>query len=378
MASRAYQEISDISLLPAPDETGCISRYAFQYIDFNQVPQYVAAGHRFSDCCFLGCEIPTQMEGNIGSTCLVFPRMGRIYNTFRGKLYNGESLYAGYDPEKEETYSGCFDARVYADYKEKGVNCDDIRETLGRTMHDRAIGDAMREFLNRFDERQIVAIMGGHAQKRTDPSFRRVALIAKALTEQGKMMASGGGPGAMEATHLGAWMAGRSMEEFDDALEILSVAPTFRDEGWLRTAFEVRKKYPQNKYHSLGIPTWFYGHEPATPFATEIAKYFFNSVREDVLLAIAKGGIIYSPGSAGTIQEIFQDAAQNHYETFGDPSPMVFLDKEFFTKEVPIYPLLEDLLSRGKYKNLLISVTDDPQEAIDTLLSFRTTPTEEC
>ena len=173
-------------------------------------------------------------------------------------------------------------------------------------------------------------------------------------------------------------VAGRTPEEFDDALEILSVAPTFRDEGWLRTAFEVRKKYPQNKYRSLGIPTWFYGHEPATPFATHIAKYFFNSLREDVLLAIAKGGIIYSPGSAGTIQEIFQDAAQNHYETFGAPSPMVFLDKEFFTKDVPVYPLLEDLLTRGKYKNLLISVTDDAQEAIDTLMSFRQEPTAEC
>ena len=370
MASRAYHEISDITLLPAPDETGCITHYAFQYIDFNQVPQYVAAGHRFSDCCFLGCDIPSAMEGHIGSTCLVFPRMGRIYNAFRGHLYTGETLYAGYDPENEDSYATCFDVRVYADYKEKGVNCDDIRETLGRTMHDRAIGDAMREFLSRFDERQVVAIMGGHAQRRTDASYRRVALIAKALTERGKLMASGGGPGAMEATHLGAWMAGRPLEEFEDALEILSVAPTFRDEGWLRTAFEVKKKYPQNKYRSLGIPTWFYGHEPATPFATHIAKYFFNSLREDVLLAIAKGGIIYSPGSAGTIQEIFQDAAQNHYETFGTPSPMVFLDKDFFTREIPIYPLLEDLVARGQYKNLMISVTDDAQEAIDTVLAF--------
>ena len=279
MAARAYQEVSDITLLPAPDETGCIAHYAFQYIDFNQVPQYVAAGHRFSDCCFLGCEIPTEMEGHIGCTCLVFPRMGRIYNAFRGNLYTGETLYAGYDPEHEDSYETCFDARVYADYKEKGVNCDDIRETLGRTMHDRAIGDAMREFLSRFDERQVVAIMGGHAQQRTDESFRRVASIAKALTERGKLMASGGGPGAMEATHFGAWMAGRTPEEFNDALEILSVAPTFRDEGWLRTAFEVRKKYPQSKYRSLGIPTWFYGHEPATPFATHIAKYFFNNLR---------------------------------------------------------------------------------------------------
>jgi hypothetical protein len=49
---------------------------------------------------------------------------------------------------------------------------------------------------------------------------------------------------------------------------------------------------------------------------------------------------------------------------------MVFLDKDFFTREIPIYPLLEDLVARGQYKNLLISVTDDAQEAIDTVLAF--------
>ena len=379
MALQPYREICDISQLPAPDETGYIARIVFQYIDFTQVPQYVAAGHRFTDCCFLGCEIPTAMDGQIGNTCLIFPRMGRVYNVFRARPYDGESLYAGYDPEHEETYGSCFDARVYADYLEKGMVCDDIRETLGRTLHDRAMTGAMREFLNRFDERQVVAIMGGHALRRTDEGYRKVAFISKKLTENGKLMASGGGPGAMEATHLGAWMAGRSQEELEDALEILSVAPTFRDEGWLRTAFEVRKKYPQAKYNSLGIPTWFYGHEPATPFATHIAKYFYNSVREDTLLSIAKGGIIYSPGSAGTIQEIFQDAAQNHYCTFGDPSPMVFLGKDFFTREIPIYPLLEDLVARGQYKNLMISVTDDAQEAIDTVLAFsEKAPIEGC
>ena len=30
----------------------------------------------------------------------------------------------------------------------------------------------------------------------------------------------------------------------------------------------------------LGIPTWLYGHEPTTPFARVIAKYFQNSIRE--------------------------------------------------------------------------------------------------
>lgn len=374
MTSKPYQEVSDISHLPAPDNSGLITRYVFQYIDFNKVPQYVAAGHRFSDCCFLGCEFPSEMDGQIGRTCLVFPRMGRTYNVFRSRLYSGEDLYEGYDPENEDSFETCFDSRVFSDYKEKGKDCTDIRETLGRTLHDRAMSDAMNDFLSRFDPKQVVAIMGGHSQLRTDASYRRVALISKILTEKGKLMASGGGPGAMEATHFGAWMAGRSMSEFDDALEILSVAPVFSDEGWLRTAFEVRKKYPQNKYCSLGIPTWFYGHEPATPFATHIAKYFYNSVREDTLLSIAKGGIVYSPGSAGTIQEIFQDAAQNHYATFGEPSPMVFLGVDFFTREVPVYTMMEDLLQRGKYKGLMLSVTDDMQEAIDTIMAFTEEP----
>ena len=370
MSVNTYLEVGRIDDLPAPDASGIISHYVFQYIDFTEAPQYVSAHHRFSDCCFLGCEIPTEMEDGIGQTCLIFPRMGRVYNAFRGSLYTGESLYSGYDPEQEDSYDTCFDARVYADYIEKGKECHDIRETLGRSLHDRAIGDAMRDFLSRFEQKQIVAVMGGHALLRTDAAYRQVVMISKELTEQGKIMASGGGPGAMEATHVGAWMAGRKEADVDDALAILAEAPSFRDAGWLRTSFAVRSKYPQYKYRSLGIPTWFYGHEPSTPFATDIAKYFFNSVREDTLLSIAKGGIIYSPGSAGTLQEIFQDAAQNHYETFGAASPMVFLGVDYYTREMPVYPLLEDLLERGKYKKLLLSITDDPAQAIRNILAF--------
>ena len=370
MSSHSYREVESISRLPGPDETGFVSHYVFQYIDFNQVPQYVAAGHRFCDCFFFGCEIPSDMEGRIGSTCLVFPRLGLAYSTFRGKLYTPEELYAGYDPEHEESFATCFDTRVYNDYIEKGKQCNEIRETLGRTLHDRAIEDAMADFLSRYSERQVVAIMGGHVIRRTDAEYRKVALISKTLTEKGKLMASGGGPGAMEATHFGAWMAGRPEEEVEEALSILQAAPTFRDEGWLRTAIEVKKRFPQTRFRSLGIPTWFYGHEPATPFATDIAKYFQNSMREDILLTIARGGIIYTPGSAGTLQEIFQDAAQNHYKTVGISSPMVFLGKDFFGREVPVYTLLEALMANGRYKDLMLTLTDSPEEAVDAIMKF--------
>lgn len=370
MSNHSYREVENISTLPGPDQSGFVSHYVFQYIDFNLVPQYVAAGHRFQDCFFFGCEIPADMEGQIGSTCLVFPRLGLEYSTFRGKLYTASELYEGYDPEREESFATCFDTRVYNSYIDKGKQCNEIRETLGRSLHDRAIEDAMADFLSRFGERQVVAIMGGHAIKRTDAEYRKVAFISKSLTEKGKLMASGGGPGAMEATHLGAWMAGRPSEELDEAIEMLKPAPTFRDPGWLRTAFEVKARFPQSRYRSLGIPTWFYGHEPATPFATDIAKYFQNSMREDILLTIAKGGIIYTPGSAGTLQEIFQDAAQNHYKTVGLSSPMVFLGVDFFSREVPVFPLLETLMQNGRYTGLLLTITDSQEEAVDAIMSF--------
>ena len=133
----------------------------------------------------------------------------------------------------------------------------------------------------------------------------------------------------------------------------------------------MRRRYPQLKaYRSVGIPTWFYGHEPATPFATHIAKYFENSIREDGLLALAKGGVIYTPGSAGTMQEIFQDGAQNHYETFGFASPMVFLGEEYWTQTMPVYPMLRVLSDAGRYRNLLLSLTDDERQVERKILDF--------
>ena len=174
----------------------------------------------------------------------------------------------------------------------------------------------------------------------------------------------------MEATHLGAWMAGFSTRELEDAFAMMSIAPSFKDAGWLRTAFGVIDKYPQQEYVSLGIPTWLYGHEPSTPFATHIAKFFENSLREDNILTLAFGGTIYAPGSAGTLQEIFQEAVQNHYLSFGFASPMIFLGKQFWTEEIPVYPLMEHLMETGKYKNLLLTLTDDIDEVIDTLQQF--------
>lgn len=346
-----------------------ISKYAFQSLDFSAITVEISSD--FTNCLFLGCNLPESITRHIDSSCLIFPNISMPYKVYSATLYSADSLYKGFDPANPDSYINCYDSQVYNHYIKTGRMADDIRETLSRSIHDHSISDALHDLLADYDERMIVAIMGGHALLRTDDNYRKVVYIAKRLTECGRLMVSGGGPGAMEASHLGAWMAGRSDEEVENAIAIMSVAPSYKDPLWLSSAFEIIQRYPQTAgFRSLGVPTWFYGHEPATPLATHIAKYFDNSIREDGLLTIAKGGVIYTPGSAGTLQEIFQDAAQNHYLTHGYASPMAFLDIDYWTNQLPAYTLLSDLTARRCYNNLLLSITDSPDDIVATIRAF--------
>lgn len=365
---RSYTEIeSREALQPLLIEGTCLTHYAFQAIRFDDT----AACCRYEDCLFIGCRIPDAMRPMMGAGCYEFPELPMPFRVFPPQLYSADSLYLGYDPTDERTFESCYDTQVYRHYIDRGKRASCIRETLARYLHDHSISDALHDLLDKYDERQPVAIMGGHALSRADSAYRSIARISKRLAEAGCLMMSGGGPGAMEATHLGAWFAGRTNDELMEAVDYLAMAPTYKDAGWLASAFRVMRRYPRvSEICSIGIPTWFYGHEPATPFATHIAKYFENSIREDGLLALAKGGVIYAPGSAGTMQEIFQDGAQNHYETFGFSSPMVFLGRDYWIRQLPVYPLLEELMDAGKYRNLLLSITDEEEMVVETILNF--------
>ena len=349
-------------LLSSPEQE--LRRVAFQCVDFTTCPESALA-HIYRECLFLSCRLPMGLKRQ-SKDCLFLPNMGEEFG-FPSHLYSPEELYEGFNPDVPSSYEKCYDGRVYRHYLKKGKYAPDIKETLARTLHDHSISDCLQDFLSRFDEHKLVGVMGGHGLSRLDQAYYQVVLFCKRLTEAGFLMISGGGPGAMEATHLGAWMAGRSKEELREALSILSVAPHYSDELWLSSAFEVRKRFPNLGYESLGVPTWLYGHEPSTPFATHIAKYFDNSIREDGILTISKGGIIYTPGSAGTLQEIFQEAVQNHYLTFGYASPMIFMGKQFWTEEVPVWPLIMTLVEKGRYKNLILCLTDDAEEAEQVL-----------
>ena len=300
------------------------------------------------------------------------PKMDKPFATHPKSLYTSKILYEGYDYHDESTFETCYDTRVYRSYMSFGQRGQDVRETLARALHDHFITHHLYRLLDKYDEKMVIGVMGGHARRRDDPQYRQIVYLSKKLTEMGRLMITGGGPGAMEATHLGAYLAGRTDEEVEEALAMMTPAPTFKDEGWLRRSFEVMERFPLTSgYRSLAIPTYFYGHEPTAPFATDIAKYFDNSVREDGIVTVAKGGIIYTPGSAGTMQEIFQDAGQNHYETEGYASPMIFMGKDYYTNYMPAYAVLKDLSDRGIFKNMLLTISDDNDEIIEAIVRFR-------
>ncbi len=209
--------------------------------------------------------------------------------------------------------------------------------------------------------------MGGHALDRGTTAYAEAARLGRVLAGSGLTVATGGGPGAMEAANLGAYLSGHGPDVLDEALALLARVPSFSDDvaAWAEAALAVRRRW--EGVDSLGVPTWFYGHEPPNAMATHIAKYFKNAIREDVLLHLCDAGIVFLPGRAGTVQEIFQEACENYYATESDLAPMVLVGVDHWTRELPAWPLLQ-ALARDRAMADRIHLVDDIDEAVALLV----------
>ncbi|MCK9186147.1 hypothetical protein M0P48_01775 [Candidatus Gracilibacteria bacterium] len=318
---------------------------------------------KLANTTFLGCDMDDETELLLRKKgAIIYPKIvGLPYNPYRKSLYTWDELMKGFDAKNDKT----LDLKIYNHYM-SFKNSGDINEALCERIHDHATDDALYDIVGMGEDgmtqKKCVGIMGGHSILRNDPSFEKVAIMAKILTEKGYLILSGGGPGIMEAANLGAYLAGKTEAQLKEAIEILKLAPTDKDENFVKQSEKIREMYPTGA-DNIAIPTWFYGHEPSNLFATGIAKYFSNAIREDVLLAIALHGIVYAPGSAGTVEEIFTDAAQEHYASFGWISPMIFFGKKFWSEDSKVYQLVEHL-SEGRKYNDMLTISDDINEIV--------------
>ena len=311
-------------------------------------------------------------------------------------LFSPVELFDGFDPDESGSYTSTLDFRTYVATKRPTTS----GQRIEWAEQDQRITESRDAYLV---NRRCVAIMGGHKVARNEHTYETVATLARTLATANITVTGGGGPGAMEATQLGAALAGRGPDAVRTAIEHLSQVDDFpsgmtavvkRDgtvdhdliaalHRWQAPAFTLLAELSVDGpvHASVSVPTWFYGHEPPTPFATHIAKYVSNALREDGLLAIARQGVVYAPGQAGTLQEVFQDAAQNAYATHGWFSPMCFLDTSFhgvdrwWTRQYPVASLLRPLFGDELFDEHVL-ITPDPDEIADFILAF-TPPTSE-
>lgn len=355
-------------------------------------------------CVYLGCRLGPKLSAvAANSYALIFPRVsGKPYDPFRHGLYTVEELFDAYEPNNPASYFTTTDWLIYESFIKVGADHkplsptqyvnNGLDEVFFRRVHDNSVNDGLDEFLDHFrgpGKKGIVAIMGGHDKKRSHAEYRNVAQLSRQLTLERYLVVTGGGPGLMEAANMGAFFAHQTEAELDTAIATMAQqADSYTDPLWLASAWQVREAYLPTDWEicrSAGIPTWFYGHEPPNVFQSHIAKYFENSIREEGLLAMATHGVVFADGNAGTIQEIFQDACQNYYSTYGFKSPMILFGEDYWNpkpidrtgdhptyaeKVYPAWPLLQGLAQKKNFTEL-ITLTSSIEKVLETIRKFK-------
>ena len=364
------EEIESLPALHAAlRRQGPLSGLRLQDLDLTGHEAALLARTDLEGMVVLGGRLSDRVDAHLRAHgALVFPTDPHApVNPYRSSLYQPNELYAGL---REHGYEATPDARAYH-WARDGSLSRDAFVTLLRAVHDDSMSDALDEVL---DALPVVGVMGGHALRRDSTAYAGAARLGHALAAARLTVATGGGPGAMEAANLGAFAA--SADALDDALGRLHGIPSFRPAvgAWAEVALDVhddlvRMPVVPEGVRSIGIPTWFYGHEPPNVFCTGIAKYFSNAIREDGLLARCTAGLVVLEGAAGTVQEVFQAATRLYYAEEGAALPVVVLvGRRHWTQTVPVWPALE-ALAAGRAMAGRIHLVDSTAEAADLVVS---------
>ena len=341
-----------------------------QALDLTPFVEDLLARSDFRRMAVLGGIVPDRLGAHLRAHgAIVFPDDPNLpVEPYRSHLYTPDELYAGL---MEHGYDATPDSRAYQWHLDGRMSRDAL-VTMLRAIHDDSMSDSLSELLL---GRACVGVMGGHALSRGSQEYADAARLGWALARADRVVLTGGGPGAMEAANLGAFVAARGGDQ-DQLRGVLrrldgSQSSATSLEDWAKQAFQVRdlihaEGSPTPLTHSsVGIPTWFYGHEPPNVFCDGIAKFFSNAVREDGLLAHSNAGVVVLPGAAGTVQEVFQAVTPRYYaaDDGGSVPPLVLVGVNHWTRTVPVWPAVQ-ALAAGRRMSTVVHLVDSAAAAL--------------
>src|SRR6266576_907383 len=144
--------------------------------------------------------------GHHGSVMPPLPRP-EPFDPLRKGLYTASELMEGYTPANPD---GALDRRIARHFVAAGGrNPPSAAEAIAQRLHDFGIDRALTAWLGGEGGTapKVVGVMGSHSTRRDDPQYALVAELGWLLARAGFLVATGGGPGLMEAANLGAYLS---------------------------------------------------------------------------------------------------------------------------------------------------------------------------
>jgi uncharacterized protein (TIGR00730 family) len=179
-------------------------------------------------------------------------------------------------------------------------------------------------------DRPAVSIFGSSRIAEETPTYEAARSTARLFAEAGLAVVTGGGPGVMEAANRGA-----------------------REGGGLSVGFNILLPHEQGLNPYCDIAVTF--------------KHFY--ARKTMFVKAAEGFVIF-PGGFGTLDELFESLTLIQTGKIGT-FPVVLFDSDYWEEMldwVRDEALADGLVSPGDLD--LLMVTDDPEEAVERVVSM--------
>jgi uncharacterized protein (TIGR00730 family) len=191
----------------------------------------------------------------------------------------------------------------------------------------------MAEFVDSFEEMSkigpAVTVFGSARTLPSDPWYRKAEELAGLLAKNGYAAISGGGPGIMEAVNKGAAAAGGV---------------------------------------SVGLNIELPAEQKPNPYMNRSLNFHYFFIRKVCFVKYANGFVLF-PGGFGTLDELFESITliqTNRIERI----PVVLMGREHWRGLVAwMRERLRDTKLIGAQDLELFRVTDDPQEAVEFIVS---------